>query len=282
MDIEDWYHVGYLDRRQCDERYSMMDGLDVYIDITERHGIKSSFFCTTETLNATATTLRSLHSAGHDIGSHTETHRRPLLLAPKEFEAELRTSKARLEDALGDAVHGFRAPCFSLDDERLNVVRDAGFVYDSSRVAFRGNPMYGLMRLDGFVQERPFVFRRGDFFEFELSTLRLCGRDVPVSGGGYLRILPWMLAGAMMRRYLDRHDLYILYIHPYELSRKRPPSRVSGLGLLKDCRFRVGLGGVGTKLERVISTLKERGFMFTTFRALRALILDSERQVLAG
>ncbi len=269
MDIEDWYHVGYLDRGTCDERYSMLDGLDVYLELLARHGVRSSFFCTGDVAPSLASRLRDIHHAGHEVGSHTETHRRPLELSVTEFDAELSTSKRKLEDLLGAAVAGFRAPAFSLDDARLARVREAGFLYDSSKIAFRGNPMYGTIRLDGFEQVRPFVFRDGEFVEFEMSTVRVLGQVLPVSGGGYLRLLPWWLMRSLVRKHLATQTLYTLYIHPYELSRRAAPPRPRGLGWTADRRFRTGLGGVEAKLDRLVAELVDHDFAFTTFQELR-------------
>ena len=33
IDVEDWYHLDYFNREECDTSYSMLVGLDVYIDI---------------------------------------------------------------------------------------------------------------------------------------------------------------------------------------------------------------------------------------------------------
>ena len=33
MDIEDWYHLDYFNSNQCDRKYSMLDGIDVYREI---------------------------------------------------------------------------------------------------------------------------------------------------------------------------------------------------------------------------------------------------------
>jgi peptidoglycan/xylan/chitin deacetylase (PgdA/CDA1 family) len=284
MDIEDWYHLAYLDRSQCDVRYSMLDGLEVFLDVLARHHAPASVFCTGEIAASIAPQLRTMLRQGHDIGSHTESHVRPLLLSIDQFDAELETSKRKLEDILGTAVPGFRAPCFSLDDARLERVIRAGHLYDSSRMAFRGNPMYGQLRLESFEKVHPFVFRRGDFFEFQMSTLTVAGKAVPVSGGGYLKSLPWWLMGSLIERYLKDHVLYVLYVHPYELSRRRAPVLPHGLGALKKQRLRVGLGSVEAKLERLIRMLKAQGFAFTTFATLRERLLaaDGSQRLTAG
>jgi peptidoglycan/xylan/chitin deacetylase (PgdA/CDA1 family) len=274
MDIEDWYHIDYIDSSRCDKEFSMLDGLDVYRELMARHEVPSSFFCVGSIAQSIAPVLREISAAGNDVGSHTQSHRRPLKIPGGEFERELETSRKILEDITGAPVEGFRAPCFSLDGERLESVIRAGFTYDSSKIAFRENRRYGRMELKGFREVRPWIFRRDGFFEFQMSTLDFLGRNLPVSGGGYLRIFPWKVMRPLIKRYLDEQSLYLLYIHPYELSRRTAPCLPGGHGPLKSLRFTTGLGGVETKLGSLIELLKERGYEFTTFSALRRRLLS--------
>ena len=44
MNIEDWYHLDYFDSSKCDKNYSLLDGINVYRDILQKHNIPSSFF----------------------------------------------------------------------------------------------------------------------------------------------------------------------------------------------------------------------------------------------
>ena len=44
MDIEDWYHT-YFPDKEVDKSISLLDGLDVALDIMNQKGIKGSFFC---------------------------------------------------------------------------------------------------------------------------------------------------------------------------------------------------------------------------------------------
>jgi polysaccharide deacetylase family protein (PEP-CTERM system associated) len=277
MDIEDWYHLDYFERGRCDQSYSMLDGLEVYLEFLEHRGLSSSFFWTGELAGSMAPLLRQMKKAGHDIGSHTYTHRRPLTLSSNEFGMELDLSKRTLEDIVGAEVEGFRAPCFSLDDEGLSQVVRAGYRYDSSRIALRDNRRVGRLELQAFRRERDGVFCDGDFFEFELPTQPVLGRNIPVSGGGYLRLLPWTVMRAMVEAYLESHSTYFLYIHPFELSRLPPPPRQNGLGWFRDRRFRGGLGRVEGKLKALVDLLMSRGFEFTTFSKLRrALLLEAD------
>lgn len=269
MDVEDWYHVDYLDRERCDRTYSMLDGLDVYLELLQRIGAPASFFCTGEVAGGIASRLREMRAAGHDIGSHGQTHRRALTITSPQFDDELRRSKETLESIVGEEVTGFRAPCFSMDDATLERVVRAGYRYDSSRIDFRANRRYGRMDLPRFEKVRDGIFRRDGFLEFQLSTVTVMGRSFPVSGGGYLRLLPWRLTRSLTRRFLEGSSLYVLYVHPYELSRRAAPPMPAGLGWAASRRFRGGLGTVEEKIEALAVMLRSMGFRFTTFERIR-------------
>jgi len=273
MDIEDWYHLDYFAGKPIDPSQTMIDGLDVYRDILAHYQIPSSYFVLGELIEPLASKLQQLSKDGADIGVHGWSHLRPLLVEPIELMKDLTKAKKLLEDVIQKPVLGYRAPCYSLDRERLDVVRDVGFAYDSSRILFKEHPLYGTLDMVGFSEQRPNVFRLEDFFEFQLSTLPLAGRNVPVSGGGYIRIFPWFLMGKLIRNYLRHNEIYLLYIHPFELSRKGPPALPKGISISTRARFTLGLGGVEKKLHKLVQLLKAEKYEFITFADLRHRLL---------
>ena len=273
LDIEDWYHLDYFRRWRCDRRKSLLDGVDVYRRILAQYGIRSSCFVVGELIAQVGGLLNEMQQEGHELGVHGWDHTRPLTMACEQFDTNLRRSKEALEAAIGAPATGYRAPCFSLDRERLDLVRDAGFGYDSSRILFRNHPLYGSLDLSDFEPAAPNVSRCGDFFEFQISTLEMLGKSIPVSGGGYLRIIPWFLMRRLIRRYLGQGELYVLYIHPFELSARSAPPLPRGVPWRSRARFRVGRSTVAEKLAALIELLKANGYRFTTFAALRGELL---------
>jgi polysaccharide deacetylase family protein (PEP-CTERM system associated) len=275
MDIEDWYHLDYFSGKPVEKSYSLLDGLEQYAAIVEKHHIPSTFFTLSEIAPNIASQLRSLLDAGHEIACHGKNHERPLTKRVDVFATEIRQAKAVLEDIIGNTVEGYRAPCFSIDRDRLNALMDIGMCYDSSKIAFRDHPLYGDMDVTDFTKVMQDVYIKEKFVEFELSTLRLANRKFPVSGGAYLRILPWALMNRIVKQYLSHAELYILYIHPFELSRKALPPLPDGTGFLKTLRFTTGRSSVAAKLEKLIILLRNAGFEFITFKNLRLTLLDN-------
>ncbi len=277
MDIEDWYHLGILEGHSCDQSYSVLDGLDRYMELMDDQGVPSSFFCLGELAEPLKNRLRDIQARGWEVGSHTFSHRRMLLLSLVEVEEELRRTKDVLEQIIGGPVNGFRAPSFSFDRERLEILPRLGYLYDASRMRFDMNPLYGKMDMTGFRPLSPNIFERDGFFEFQMSTQRFLHRDFPVSGGGYLRMLPWTFTKTLLKRFLANNELYTLYIHPYELSDRPAPPFPPGVGFAKKTRYGLGKKTVVPKIIKLIALLRAAGFEFTTFSALRKWLLETQR-----
>lgn len=296
MDIEDWYHTTYLLTSNSDREYSMLDGISRYLEILERFDVPSTFFVLGELVESIKNTLneisrRAASKSINELALHGWDHTRSILIARDKFKEELERGKKTLEDLIGTEVIGYRAPCFSLDRSRLDILKAIGFHYDSSRIIFEQHPLYTgvenvetkennqpvnkALDISGFERLSDNIFCLEDFFEFQISTLKVWGKTIPVAGGGYLRIFPWILMKKLVKSYLKDTDLYILYIHPFELSVKPSPVFPKETKVLNRLRFNTGRDTVYNKLCALIKMLKDQGMEFTTFSALREKMLHA-------
>ncbi len=273
MDVEDWYHLDYFDKRKCNRAMSMLDGLEVYSRILDEYQIKSSFFVVGELVDSLGSSLADLQSIGHELGVHSHSHVRPLLQTPELFRVDIQSAIQSLGKITRERPLGYRAPCFSLDRERLDIIREEGFVFDSSKINFSSHPLYGDLNVTGFKSQERGIYFQDNFFEFEVSTLHFLGRNIPVSGGGYLRIFPWPLMKKFLEAYLGRQQFYVLYIHPFELSLAKNPVFPPHTSRLTRARFSAGRKGVGDKLRRLIDLLLAKNFEVMTFGKLRESLL---------
>jgi hypothetical protein len=100
-----------------------------------------------------------------------------------------------------------------------------------------------------------FAERRGALWEFPVSTLRLAGRNWPVAGGGYFRLLPlWVTRRAIDRINAEGHPA-IVYLHPWELDPEEPP--VAHASRLSHLRHRLNVDKTEGRLRRLLA---ERSF----------------------
>jgi len=206
--------------------------------------IRATFFVVGQVAKTHPDLVRAMHQAGHEVGSHSWDHRRVHRLAPDEFREDVRRSKEVIEDLTGEAVAGYRAPTFSVTRETawaIDVLAELGLRYDSSIYPVR-HDRYGIPD----APRAPFLEkgRERTLLEIPPATLRLCGVNVPVGGGGYFRLLPLFLmeqAFAQVRRRCDP-PVTMLYFHPWEFDPDQPR-----LPLGRVSRFRTY---VGTKTSR--------------------------------
>jgi len=264
MDIEDWYHLDYFSGKETDKAYSMLDGVVNYIELLGKYDIKTTFFTLSELADSAREIILYAAEQGHEIACHGKDHVRPVLKDVDVFRREIVEAKETLSNLIGKEVVGYRAPCYSIDRERYDVVMAAGFKYSSSKISFNQHPLYRELDLSDFEQQVPGFYCKNGFYEFELSTQPFLGKNIPVSGGGYIRILPWIFMKPMISSYLNNAKLYVLYIHPFELSRREMP-RVSGVSFLTDVRARKGLRQVKVKIDELIITLNSNGFVCDSF-----------------
>ena len=124
----------------------------------------------------------------------------------------------------GKPVLGYRAPSFSVTSQSLwalDELLDAGYRYDSSVFPVRDS-LYGLPDASRF----PFVIREREgreLIEFPITTTRALGRNLPLGGGGYLRLLPYRYMWWGMRRVnRDERQASVVYIHPWEVDPDHP------------------------------------------------------------
>lgn len=264
MDVEDWHQLYYLIGK-ADTSYSMLDGFKVYVDILNEAGVKTTFFVLSSVADQIKDNIKYAASCGHEIACHGKNHIRPVELSTEEFRKEIVEAKKRIEDIIGNEVIGYRAPCYGIDNERYQIVQEAGFKYSSSKMDVKGHPLYGELDLSEFSQKMQGVYVKDDMIEFALSTQKLLGKNIAVSGGGWIRLFPWqLLMKPLIAKYLNDAQTYTLYIHPFELSRV-PMPQVKDISFLSNIRARRGLGKQEARIEELIEMLRARDFEITTF-----------------
>lgn len=265
IDVEDWYHLEYFKDNLNDKSQSVLEeGTNEFIDIIKNEDFKATFFIVGELVSANKNLLINILNQGHEISGHSYSHIRPLTQSLKEFELDTSKLLIKLKEELNILNPGYRAPCFSLDNERLEILKKLNFSYDSSKISAGFHPLYGSINIDDYKKIRDNVYTKGNFTEFELPTENFLNKNIPISGGGYLRILPWFLFKYLLKKYLKENDTYFFFIHPFELTNKKValPKNSSFASKL---RFKIGRSKGSARFKKLIRILKNEGFEFVTF-----------------
>lgn len=195
--------------------------------------------------------VRMIADAGHEIASHGMSHTMIGHLTPEQFRGELLRSRKILEDISGKPVIGYRAPTFSITHKTawaLDILAETGYQYDSSVFPIR-HDRYGVPSAPRFPH-RAVGPSGGEIFEIPPLTIRLVGMNLPVGGGGYLRLLPVSLVVHALNKAQKSGGPGMIYVHPWELDPDQPALQMSWVNRW---RHRVNLGRTAEKLSRLLA-----------------------------
>ncbi len=279
VDVEEYFHASALERVAPRDAWTTLPSRVVptthaLLDLFASREVRATFFILGWVADRYPALVRDIAAAGHEVASHGYWHQIVYSLTPADFREDIRRSKQVLESLTGQAVHGYRAPSFSITKQSLwalDALLEEGYTYDASVFPVRhdryGIPdaprhAYQVSRPSGVLQEVP------------PSTIRLGGQNLAVAGGGYFRLLPyqWTRYGLARLNDTERRPA-IFYLHPWEIDTEQPRLPV---GLATRLRH---YGNLGRTLGRLARLLDDFRFapvadVVTTMGPLPARTLD--------
>ena len=264
VDVEDYFQATCFDRivsrTSWFERESRVVGnTHKLLEFFHRHDVRGTFFMLGWVAERFPSLVREIASLGHEIASHGFHHQLIYTLTPDQFRDDVRRAKAVIEDAGGCQVRGYRAPSFSIVRSSLwalDVLIETGHTYDASVFPIH-HDRYGIPD----APRTPHVIERpaGTIVEVPASTVRIAGTNVPIAGGGYFRLLPYVLTKWGIERLNGAGQPAIFYIHPWEIDPRQPRLPVSRMMAL---RHYSNLHDTLNRMERML-----RDFAFDTVTA---------------
>lgn len=267
FDVEDWFQVENFKEyipystwssRELRVEKNTIELLNLLDDApTEVH---ATFFVLGWIAGRCPTLVREIHSRGHEVASHGIDHHLCYNRSPEDLSMDLIKSKELLEDIIGSQVSGYRAPSFSITDENLSRVQEAGYLYDSSYNSYEGHGRYGSLKLlKSEKTNLPLYELSPTFYEIPVSNLSLGRKIIPWGGGGYFRLLPSLLHRAGVKYILEQKGCYTFYMHPWEIDPDQPRVRDAKFSF----RFRhyVNLNRTKNKLKKFVDGNAELSFL---------------------
>ena len=266
IDVEDYFQVSAFDDYVSRDQWASFESrvsrnTERLLDIFAEHNTIGTFFVLGWVAERYPELVRRIASAGHEIASHGYAHRLVYTQTAREFRDDLRRAKRVIEDACGVEVCGYRAPSYSITRRSLwalDVLLDEGYDYDASIFPIY-HDRYGIPD----APRHPFQVAadRGGLWELPGSTTQLAGRNLPIGGGGYFRLLPyaWTRYGI---RTVNTHENrpVVFYLHPWEIDPDQPRLRASAVSRLRHYR---NLHKTEPRLRRLLGE-----FQFGTVRSL--------------
>jgi hypothetical protein len=122
---------GFDDVPACDAIYR--SAVPRLLELLDQLGVPAVLFVIGRDATAQRALLRRAAEVGHEVASHSLTHPQPFrTLDDAALREQLVVSRARLTDAVGREVIGFRAPSWDVDARVLRLIGETGYRYDAS------------------------------------------------------------------------------------------------------------------------------------------------------
>jgi len=253
IDVEDYFQVeafaSTVDRSGWETLPRRVErNTERMLDILGETTARATFFVLGWVAKRHPHLARRIVGEGHELASHGFDHLRADSQTRDEFRNDVRCSKQLLEDVGGVPVRGYRAPTFSIGRGSRwahAILLEEGYRYSSSIYPIR-HDLYGTPG----APRTPFAPLPG-MLEIPLSTVRLLRTDLPVSGGGYFRLLPYRLSRGLLKHARRVHrSPAVFYLHPWEIDPDQPRQHAAPLR----SRFRhyLNLGRTEPRLRRLL------------------------------
>ena len=251
FDVEEWFQVANHAHACPREGWNALESrvepaMGRILDLLRRREARATFFFLGWIAERHPDLVRRVIDGGHEVASHGYDHRFLQELDPAALHEDLERTELALAAAGAPRPRGFRASTFTLTRRTwwaFDVLVERGYRYDSSVHPIR-HPDYGVPGFEPGIST--IETEAGAIVEFPVSTYPLLGRNWPVGGGGYFRLLPGGIHRALFASLERMGRPTATYLHPWEVDPDQP--RVEA-PLSKRFRHRVGLGSTLAKLE---------------------------------
>ncbi|MCQ2304407.1 MAG: polysaccharide deacetylase family protein [Bacteroidales bacterium] len=208
--------------------YVLNQGMPRLLDLYDKYGVKATFFFTGHIATLYPQVVKMAYERGHEVGSHGLTHEVSQafdVLTPDEQLSHLRQSKQILEDIIGDEVISFRAPAARVDEKFPLIMKEAGFMVDSSVASQRLDMFFSFGALKklhwitaprkAYLVNEENIFKKGDS---EVMEVPISAMGFPYIGT-FMRIAPGL--NRLTRRLLYWETLcngrqFVFLTHPNE------------------------------------------------------------------
>lgn len=258
FDVEEHFQVAAFwsdeRKRKWDSYESRVErNVDKILTLLSLQGIRATFFVLGWVARKQPHLVKAIARQGHEIASHGFGHELITSQEPGQFREDVRKSKDILEDISGTPVHGYRAPSFTITAQTqwaLPILVEEGYFYDSSIFPVL-HDRYGMPGANPRCHR--IETASGPLWEVPPSTIKLGALRLPIAGGGYFRLYPYVILRSLLKRAAAEGHPLIMYLHPWELDPGQP--RMEG-SLMSRFRHYLNLNKTEERLRQLISDFR--------------------------
>ncbi|MET0069921.1 MAG: XrtA system polysaccharide deacetylase [Candidatus Thiodiazotropha sp.] len=229
VDVEDYFQVSAFARNiekdnWCDYESRVERNTHKLLEIFAQYNTKGTFFVLGWIAERFPNLINDIEQAGHEIASHGYSHDLVYNQTIDKFREETRRTKEILESIIDKPIYGYRAASYSIVQKSiwaLDILTELGFTYDSSIFPIV-HDRYGIPG----AKTEPHVYKTeagNTIIEFPISTVGLGKTRLPISGGGYFRLLPYWVTRSGLNKINNKENKpFIFYMHPWEIDTGQP------------------------------------------------------------
>ena len=214
IDVEEWYMAENIRKfvsKENELEHTSFNQLKKLLTLLDEFDIKCTLFVVGTLLNNDqyVKLLRKAILNGHEIGSHTFSHKLLNDLDYKTTYDEILKNDQAIIAKLGVKPVGFRSPCFSTNIYLDTVLHELGYKYTSNSITASIHDRYGR----GFTQKH-----NNKIPDLALPTFKIMRLNFPATGGGWFRLFPFWLQRFVTRKM----DTIMFYCHPWDFDPYQP------------------------------------------------------------
>ena len=268
MDVESYFDTSSIRRLnfEKDSKYSCAEEILTFVNLLDKYQIKGTFFVTASFVKEAKPYLLEAIKRGHEIALHCLKHHSYKKHSKEEFRKEIKEAKTIIKSELGVEPVGFRFPKFEYKKEFFDVLKEEGFIYDSSVTKMK----------KPYTQLLDNAYFKNGLYEFSPITWRAPLRIVKISAGSFSRFMMNTSKINGQYKYIENHNYFLFYFHPFEIHKEELPIPNKGLNKIQRQYILVNRDKLYDHIEGLINRLKDNGYRFSTMKEY-CLLVNKEK-----
>jgi len=251
IDLEDWFHILDHPATERPDQWSGFESrleknVDRLLDLLDEHHQQATWFCLGWIAKQYPQVVKKV-AAKHELACHSDVHQLVYNQTPIAFKEDTQNVIRRLEDLSGKKMNAYRASGFSITEKTswaFEILSECGITIDCS--VFPASRNHGGFEKFGTAQPCRIAVNGTFLKEFPLNTIRLFGKEIVFSGGGYFRALPYSFIHSQMKK----SDYVMTYFHPRDFDPAQPV--LKSLPFKRRLMSYVGLQGALPKFKKLL------------------------------
>lgn len=245
FDLEYWFESLSIQKylKEWDKKESLEKFITRILSLLKNYQNQATFFVTGEVLKREPLLIKKISDEGQEIAIHSIDHRPLWQKKEEEFATEIGIITKKIEELTNQKPISHRAPNFSLDNSTrwaLKVLEKKGIKCDSSifPIKLRSVPFFKTYAYGSKTEKfKPYKIDLEDItkedsnspiIEFPISVWHYKKIKIPVTGGIYIRLIPWLIFKKILRNKL-RKEVACIHFHPFDFNERTPSIKMPKL-----------------------------------------------------